>query len=52
MFIGIFKSLANPLPEPAGIIAKEVLVFIKGFPISLTDPSPPTATIISCLLMF
>jgi hypothetical protein len=47
--IGIFKCLANPFPEPVGIIAKMVLLFISPFPISLTEPSPPTATIISYL---
>jgi hypothetical protein len=41
------KSLANPLPEPAGIIARVVFELINDLPISFTDPSPPTATIIS-----
>jgi hypothetical protein len=43
------KSLAKPLPEPAGIIARVVPELINFFPISFTDPSPPTATIISNL---
>lgn len=44
------KSLANPLPDPAGIIASVVSELINCFPISFTEPSPPTATIISNLL--
>lgn len=46
MLIGIFRSLAKPLPEPTGIIARVVFVLIRDFPTSLTDPSPPTATMI------
>jgi len=48
--MGICKSRANPLPDPAGIIASVVLELINDFPISFTDPSPPTATIISNLV--
>ncbi len=44
------KSRANPFPEPAGIMAKVVFELINVFPISFTEPSPPTATIISNLL--
>lgn len=46
------NSLANPLPDPAGNIAKHVLELINVLPISLTDPSPPTAVIILNLSMF
>jgi len=52
ILIGIFKSLANPFPDPTGIIARIVLVLMRLFPTSLTDPSPPTATITLYLLTF
>ena len=45
------KSRAKPFPEPVGIMARVVLELINDFPISFTDPSPPTATIISNLIV-
>jgi hypothetical protein len=51
IFIGIPRSLASPLPDPTGIIASVVSLLISVFPTSFTDPSPPTATIISYLLI-
>lgn len=42
----MFKFLAKPLPDPVGIIAKVVDVFINPLAISFTEPSPPTATIV------
>ena len=51
-FIGIPKSLDSPLPDPAGIIAKVVVVLTKLLETSFTDPSPPTATITSNLGAF
>jgi len=47
--MGIYKFRANPFPDPVGIIARVVFVLINDLPISFTDPSPPTATIISNL---
>ena len=41
---GMFKVLANPLPDPFGIMAKCTLEPIILDAISLIEPSPPTAT--------
>ena len=49
ILVGIDKSLAKPLPDPVGIIAKLVSVLIRLFPISFTEPSPPTAVIMAYL---
>ena len=48
----MLRFRAKPFPDPVGIIANVVSVFIKDLPISLTEPSPPTATITLYLSAF